>query len=143
MDWTVFTERSTAEIQLHWVTALLALVVGLVIFARKKGTLSHKTLGSIYVVFMAITSASAFLIRSGDVSGWQYLTPAGMSWIHLFIPLTLLGIVGGLHGILVKKDAKAHRGPIVGSFIGGLIIAGGLTLLPGRRMYELLFGALG
>ena len=143
MNWSVFTEQSTREIQLHWITAILALVVGLVILARRKGTPSHKTLGSIYVLLMVITSASAFFIRSGDVSGWRYLTLAGMSWIHLFIPLTLLGIVGGLHGILVKKDAKAHRGPIIGSFIGGLVIAGGLTLLPGRRMYELFFGALG
>ncbi|MEL7452026.1 MAG: hypothetical protein AAGJ50_01450 [Pseudomonadota bacterium] len=139
LNWEVFTRLSPPEIQIHWATATLAFALGLVIFLRPKGTLPHKTLGVFYASLMTVTSASAFFIRSGDVSGWAYLSLAGMSWIHLFIPITMFGVVGGLYGILVLKNKRAHRGPLIGSFVGGLVIAGAFTFLPGRRMHAFFF----
>lgn len=139
MNWDVFTKLSPPEIQLHWATATIAFFLGLIIFLRPKGTLPHKTMGVFYATLMIVTSVSAFFIRRGEVTGLEFLTFKGMTFIHLFIPVTLIGIVGGLHGILIRKDAEAHRKPLIGSFIGGLIIAGGLTFIPGRRMYSFFF----
>ena len=139
MNWNVFTELSPLQIQLHWATATIAFFLGLIIFLRPKGTLPHKTLGAFYAVLMIVTSVAAFFVRSGDVSGWDYLSLKGMSPIHLFIPLTLFGIFGGLFGILVLKDRRRHRWPLIGSFVGGLVIAGAFTFLPGRRMHTFFF----
>ena len=138
-NWEVFTRLSTPEIQLHWATALIAFVLGLIIFSRPKGTVPHKTLGAIYVALMIATSFSAFFIRQGDVSGLEFLSLKGMSWIHIFIPVTLIGIVWGLYGILILGNRRAHSGPLIGSYIGAMVIAGAFTLLPGRRMNLLLF----
>ncbi|MEL7481563.1 MAG: DUF2306 domain-containing protein [Pseudomonadota bacterium] len=139
MNWDVFTRLSPPEIQVHWATAAIAFILGLIIFARPKGTLPHRTLGAFYVSLMLVTCVSAFFIRSGDVAGWEYLSLKGMSWIHLFIPLTLWGLIGGMIGIFILKDRKRHRGPLIGSFLGGLVIAGGFTFLPNRRMHLFLF----
>ncbi|MEL7130546.1 MAG: hypothetical protein AAGK23_13465, partial [Pseudomonadota bacterium] len=73
LNWEVFTRLSPPEIQIHWATAAVAFALGLIIFLRPKGTLPHKTLGVFYASLMTVTSASAFFIRSGDVSGWAYL----------------------------------------------------------------------
>ena len=139
-NWEVFTELSSLQIQLHWATATIAFVLGLIIFSLPKGTVPHKTMGTIYAVLMITTAIAAFFVRRGDVSGLEYLSLKGMTWIHIFVPVTLFGIFGGLWGILVQKNARAHRGPLIGSYIGGLIIAGALTFLPDRRMRLFLFG---
>jgi uncharacterized membrane protein len=139
MNWDVITKLSPPEIQLHWATATVAFLLGIVIFANRKGTRYHKSIGSFYAALMLITAISAFFIRRGDVSGLEFLTLKGMTWIHLFVPLTLYGITAGLYGILVLKNPKRHRGPLIGSYIGGLIIAGAFTFLPERRMHMLFF----
>ncbi|NHK28873.1 DUF2306 domain-containing protein [Parvularcula flava] len=139
-NWEVFTELSNLQIQLHWATATIAFFLGLVIFSLPKGTVPHKTMGAIYAVLMITTAIAAFFVRRGDVSGMEYFSLKGMTWIHLFVPLTLFGIFGGLWGILVQKDRRAHRGPLIGSYIGALIIAGALTFLPDRRMRLFFFG---
>ncbi|GGD09894.1 DUF2306 domain-containing protein [Aquisalinus flavus] len=139
-NWEVFTELSDLQIQLHWATATIAFLLGLIIFSLPKGTVPHKTMGAIYAVLMITTAIAAFFVRRGDVSGLDYLSLKGMTWIHIFVPLTLFGIFGGLWGILVKKDRRAHSGPLIGSYIGALIIAGALTFLPGRRMQLFFFG---
>jgi len=88
---------------------------------------------------MLFTAGAAFFIRRGEVSGWDYLTPAGMTWIHLFIPLTLFGVLGGLNAILVRSSPKSHKWSMLSSYAGALIIAGAFTFLPGRRMHAVFF----
>jgi hypothetical protein len=36
MNWDVFTQLSTVQVQLHWVTAVLAFVFGIVVLALKR-----------------------------------------------------------------------------------------------------------
>lgn len=138
MNWGVFTRLSPLEIQAHWVAALVAFALGLVIFSLKKGTRLHKALGWTYVAAMAITAGSAVLIREIGPSG---ATPSlfGFSPIHLFVPLTFFGIGGALIAIR-NGDVKRHRARMIGVFFGALLIAGLFTFAPGRRVYMLLFG---
>ena len=139
-NWPVFTQLSPFEIQLHWATAVVAFFLGAAVLASRKGTAAHITMGALYVVLMLVTSVAAFFIRNGEVSGLEYLTPKGMTGIHVFIPVTLYGVIGGLYGILVHKDRRAHKWPMVSSYFGALVIAGALTFIPGRRMHLLFFG---
>ncbi len=140
MNWEVVTELTPPVILVHWVTALAAFALGIVILMRRKGTGSHMAIGLAYVVLMVVTSVAAFFIRSGEVSGLEYLSFKGMSWIHIFVFTTLFGIVSGLLAALVWGKPKAHRGALLATFIGGLVVAGTFTFVPGRRMHLLFFG---
>ncbi len=137
MNWDVFFEFSPFEIQVHWATAVVAFVLGLVIFAGKKGNRLHKTLGWAYVVLMFVTATSAIFIRSfPEQSGTPTLF--GYSPIHIFVPVTFFGVGGAIVAIR-RKQVQAHRSGMVGTFIGALVIAGLFTFLPDRRMYEFFF----
>ena len=40
-----------------------------------------------------------------------------------------------------RGNIAAHRRIMQGIFVGGLVIAGGFTFMPGRIMHSVLFGA--
>ena len=138
MNIDVFTQLATPEIQLHWVTAVLAFIVGIVIFCLRKGSPLHRWLGWSYVVLMFITAGSAFFIRSETHTAETGLFE-GMSLIHLFIPLTVVGLTRALIGIR-GGNVNAHKAAMIGTFVGALIIAGAFTFLPGRLQYLMFFG---
>jgi uncharacterized membrane protein len=60
------------------------------------------------------------------------------TWIHLFPLLTAVTIPLAIYRIRTG-DAKGHGRAMKGLFIGGLIIAGVFTLLPGRLLGDLLW----
>jgi uncharacterized membrane protein len=70
---------------------------------------------------------ATFFIRS--------INPGGLSPIYLFIPLTLFGVFGALWNIR-RGNIRGHRNAMLGLYVGGLLIAGGLTLLPGRLLHR-------
>ena len=55
----------------------------------------------------------------------------GLSPLHLLIPLTLFGVFGALHGAWTRNIAE-HKRAMIALYIGAIVIAGSLTLLPGR-----------
>jgi uncharacterized membrane protein len=64
----------------------------------------------------------------------------GLSPIHLLIPLVLVGVYGALRGAWTHNIAR-HRYAMLGVYIGGILIAGGLTFVPGRIMHAMVFGS--
>lgn len=130
MNWAAFTESSLI-IQIHWITAMLALVVGIVMLVRAKGTPSHKVIGRGFVILMLVTAVSSFWIRE--------INRGGLSWIHIFIPITFFASWEAIHYIR-KGDVKRHKRAVIGVFFGALLIPGLFTFVPGRRMFELFFG---
>lgn len=124
--------REPLAIQIHLATVIPAFFLGtwLILFS-KKGSRYHRALGYSYLSLMTVTAFAAMFIRS--------LHPGHLSWIHLFIPLTLFGVVSAIWRIQ-RKDVKGHRAAMLGLYFGGLIIAGALTFYPGRLMYRLFFG---
>ena len=80
---------------------------------------------------MTVTAAVMFFIRSID--------PPHLSPIHLFIPPTLFGVTGALWNVR-RGNIKGHRNAMIGLYVGGLLIAGTLTFLPGRPMHRAFFG---
>jgi uncharacterized membrane protein len=108
--------------------ALSALVLGTVQLARPKGTYSHKTLGWTWVTLMLTVAVSSLWIPS-------FLH---FPWIHLFTALTLVSLPFAIWKIR-HGNVRGHAGAMKGLYIGGLVIAGIFTLVPGRLIGNLLW----
>ncbi len=124
---------ASPAVLLHLATVLPAAGIGAwLILASRKGAIWHRRMGYLFVALMAATTASALFVREID--------PAGApSWIHLLIPLTLFGLVGGLVAAR-RHDVRRHKAAMLGLYLGALVIAGAFTLLPGRLLHRVLFG---
>ncbi|MEQ8404651.1 MAG: DUF2306 domain-containing protein [Oceanicaulis sp.] len=119
------------HIQLHAVAALGALVLGVVQFTAPKGTIPHRTLGYIWVTLMVVTAVSAFFIRSRP--------DGGFTWIHILIPITLIGTVE--LAVRARRGlTNKHRTTALVLFCAALILPGLFTLMPGRLMNAVVFG---
>ena len=140
MNFEAFTRFSSLDIQLHWATVTVAFFAGLLQLVLSKGGPRHRLVGRVYAVMMIVTSLAAFFIRSpAPEMPSGYLSLTGMTWIHLFIPLTLVTVTLGVLAAR-RGDVRAHKRHMIGSFLGALVIAGTFTFIPGRRMHLLFFG---
>jgi len=119
-------------IKIHLATVIPAFVLGTwLIFLSTKGSRWHRALGGAYLALMTVTAFTTFFIRT--------INPGHLGLIHLFIPLTLFGVFGALWNVR-RGNIKGHRQAMLGLYIGGLLLAGGLTLLPGRLLNHVFFG---
>jgi uncharacterized membrane protein len=121
-----------AAVQVHLVTVLAAFAIGTWMMLRAKGTPPHKALGRLYVVLMLVSAASTFWIR-----GLGHGSP---SFLHLLSISVLLALPTAL--LLARAGrVKAHRYTMIGVYLGGIWVAGLLTLLPGRVLHRAVFGS--
>jgi uncharacterized membrane protein len=117
---------------IHVATVVPAIVLGLwLIFLSRKGGPSHRAVGAVYLALMTVTAIAALFIHATNPRG-----PLGFSLIHLFVPLTLYGVVRALVAAR-KHDTHAHRAAMLGVFLGGIVIAGWLAFMPGRIMHRM------
>ncbi len=123
---------ASMAIQIHVVSAVLALGIGLFLLSAPKGFRLHKTLGWAWVVSLTVTAASSFFITG--------LMGAHYSPIHALSAWTMLGLPFGVAAIR-RRDINKHRHTMTGMFIGGMVIAGLFSFLPGRLMWEIFFAA--
>jgi uncharacterized membrane protein len=135
MTWAPLLAAPLA-VRIHIATVVPAFFLGSwLIFVSRKGARRHRALGYVYLTLMTITSVAALFVHSIMPNG-PFL---GFSPIHLLVPLTLSGVVGALY-YARRHNIRAHRKSMLGVYIGGLLIAGSLTLLPGRIMHTVFFG---
>lgn len=118
-------------IQLHIAAALTALLIGTALLAGVKGTTLHRTFGWIWVVAMATTAISSLFIRQ--------INPGGFSLIHLLSGWTIVALPMAVYAARRHRVA-IHRRAMTGLFVGGLLIAGAFTFLPGRLMWHVFLG---
>jgi uncharacterized membrane protein len=122
-------------IRLHVATVLPAFLLGTwQIVARGKGGRLHRAIGYTYMGLMAVSAVAAIFVHTLNPTGFM-----GFSLIHLFIPVTLIGITGGFIAAR-RHDVRRHRRAMISTYISALIIAGGFTFLPGRIMHRVVFG---
>lgn len=121
----------TPIIALHTTTALGALLLGIVVLLRPKGTPIHKAMGRVWVALMAATALSSFWIL-------EIRDGAGFSPIHVLSIVTLVTLAAAIWSIR-RGNVRAHRINMVSAF-AGTAIAGAFTLLPGRIIGKFLFG---
>lgn len=131
MDTTAFTNANLI-IQIHIVAALAALVLGIAILWRRKGTKPHKTYGKIWVGLMALVALSSFFIN-------ELRTFGPFSAIHILSIITLVSLIQAINAVR-KGNIKQHQNILKSLFFGGLVIAGIFTLMPGRILHHTLFG---
>ncbi|BBK32053.1 putative membrane protein [Stella humosa] len=118
--------------QIHAFAAFGAFVLGIAQFVAPKGTLPHRTVGWVWVILMTIVAITAFFIHGLRMFGpWS---PIHLLAIMVLVLLPLAVIRARQHRV------SAHSRTMTGIFLGGLVVAGLFTLLPGRAMYAVVFG---
>jgi len=125
--------EAAPAIPLHAFAAMAAFLLGLVQFAAPKGTLPHRTIGWIWVVLMAVVAASSFWIHQIRLVG-------PFSPIHLLSIFTLVMLPLAVWRAHTHRVTD-HRRIMILIFAGALVVAGLFTLVPGRIMNRVIFGA--
>ncbi len=121
----------TPVILVHVLAATGALLTGGLALAVKKGTTAHRVFGRLWVVLILLAAVVSFWIqRSGHFSA-----------IHLLSVLMLVGVTGAVHAA-IKGRIYAHRRAMRGAYIS-LVVAAVFTLVPGRRLGDLVWHAVG
>lgn len=121
--------------RIHLATVLPCIPIGVYIFAGKKGTKTHRSLGAMYMILM-LTTASVSLFMPAKV-GPQFLNHFG--WIHLLCILTMW-TVPSAYSSARRGRIQAHQRKMILLYVGAILIAGFFTLMPGRYLHSLLFG---
>lgn len=119
-------------VQFHVATVVPAAILGVFIFLRPKGTAIHRLLGKIWVALMVATSVSTFFIHELKVF-------YGFSPIHLLSIFTIYGCLQSVY-FARRGDIRRHKRIMQSVYLGGIVIAGGFTFLPGRIMHAVFFG---
>jgi uncharacterized membrane protein len=131
-------------IYVHAFFALAAVPIGLYIFFKKKGTNQHRFIGRVWVSCLLIVSVTALFITSPMTD--TAFNPRLYSWIHLLIPFTIGNLIYSIYSIRLfkktrlEKHKNAHMYSMIGVYFGALLVAGAVTLMPGRIFHEIIFG---
>lgn len=110
---------------------MLAMLVGAFVLFRRKGTPAHKLLGRVFVILMLIVATSSIFINEIRLIG-------PFSPIHIFTVITYAAVAQGVYQIR-RGNVAAHRATMQSLYFLALMITGAFTLLPGRRMHDVLF----
>jgi uncharacterized membrane protein len=122
-----------AIIQAHAYFAFAALGLGAVQFLAPKGTLPHRATGWIWAALMMAVAGTSLFIHT--IRTWGPWSP-----IHLLSLFTLATVpLAVLYAH--RHNVRAHRKAMTMIFVFALVITGFFTLLPGRIMHSVLFGA--
>jgi uncharacterized membrane protein len=120
-------------LQLHLWPALLALALGPVALYRRRRHLWHRVAGYAWVGSMAFVAGGAFWLEATVLP-----IAFGLGPIHLLSLVVLHGLARGVAAARAG-DIAAHRGWMRGLYWQALIVAGTLTLLPGRTLNAVIF----
>ena len=121
-------------IQIHMGAARPALLVGPFVLFRHQGDSLHRWLGHTWIISMVVLAVSRLFIPSG-MAIISHFGP-----IHLFCIFALWRVAEGLFHIR-RGDIRKHRAFTQNVWFGAMGFAGVFTLLPGRRLNQMLFGA--
>jgi uncharacterized membrane protein len=118
-------------VQIHLAFALVAFALGIFMFARRKGTPSHKAYGRIWMALILVTAISSFWITG--------LAGIGrFSVIHILSVITIVAAAGAVLAIR-RGHVRTHRNAVIALFVGSMIGAGAGAFAPGRLLAQ-VFG---
>jgi len=120
---------------LHLGTVFPAFLIGTFLLLNRKGTPAHKVLGKIYMSLMLVTALVTLFMSAGV--GPTLLGHFG--FIHLFSFLVFYSVPTA-YLALRAGNIKKHRDSMIGLYVGGILIAGGFTFVPGRLLHSWLIG---
>lgn len=119
---------------LHLATVVPCIVMGAALFMMKKGTRVHKIMGKFYMILMLFTGIIT-LFMPAQV-GPQLFNHFG--YIHSFSLLTLYSAPKAYIAIR-RGNVKSHQNSMIRLYVGGILIAGSFTLVPGRFLHDVFF----
>lgn len=122
--------RTHPIVIVHMICAFAALGIGTALMIGVKGSQAHRTLGYAWSACMLVTAVSSF---------WIHTSNGGFSFIHFLSGWTTLAVPLAI-AFVRRKQVRRHARMMTSVFVGGLLIAGALTFLPGRLMFTLFFG---
>jgi uncharacterized membrane protein len=111
----------------HVVAALFVLAVGPVQILRRRRDRIHRTMGHLWVAAMYYVCFSSFWI----------ISEGHFSWLHGLSAFTIVTVTLGLVSA-VRRNIPAHRGNMIGSYIGIAVAFGFAVSVPGRAIPRLL-----
>lgn len=111
-------------IWMHFLAAILAITLGSINLASKKGTFRHRVIGWCWIVVMLAVTLPSFWIRE--------LREGSFSWIHILTVVTLVSMMIAIVSIR-RGNVKRHARAMIGTMVGALI-AGAFALMPGRLL---------
>lgn len=108
----------------HLHAAAVALLLGSVILARRKGTPDHRLPGWAWVALMGCAVITSVFMRDHHMPNIAGCTPIHLLTVvaGVYLPLRIWRI---RHG-----DVPRHRSAMRGPYIGGCIVTGLFTLVP-------------
>ena len=118
-------------IQIHVATVVPAALIGPWLFLSRKGSPRHRLVGKVWLGLMVASALSSFFIHTIDIL-------LGFSPIHLLSVYVLYASWSAIRAARTHQIRK-HKLNVIGMYVGGIVIAGGFTLLPGRLMHEVIF----
>ena len=118
-------------IQVHVLAAVAAVALGSVLMLARKGVRLHRLFGWGWVVLMALVAGSSLFIVGLNGRHW--------SPIHALSAITLMGLPLAVLAAR-RHDVKRHRRGMMRLFFIGPVVAGLFAFVPGRLMWNLLFG---
>ncbi|MFK0384378.1 DUF2306 domain-containing protein [Agrobacterium sp. NPDC090273] len=124
---------ASPAVQFHVATVIPAALLGAFILLRPKGTTVHRAMGKIWVVLMVSTSVSTFFIHELNVV-------YGFSPIHLLSVFTIYGCVQAIYFVR-RGDIRRHMRIMQSVYLGGIVVAGAFTFVPGRIMHAAVLGS--
>ena len=119
-------------VQLHVYAALAAIILGIVQFAARKGTLNPRVIGWIWIVLLATICLSAFGIR-----GSLFIGP--VSVFHVIALYTLWSLFMGARAAM-KGNVPDHKSYMIWIFGLSLIVSAVLAFAPGALLYDVVAG---
>lgn len=123
--------NSSLVLKVHVVSAVSAFSIGLFLLSGlPKGTTIHKRLGWMWVIAMASTALSSFFLIG--------LNGGHFSWIHGLSAWTVISLPFAVVAARRHK-VQAHSKQMRDMFLGGMVIAGLFSFLPGRLMWHMFF----
>jgi uncharacterized membrane protein len=117
-------------VQIHLVTVLAAFALATAQMLGAKGTAMHRAMGWVLVALFLVTAADSLFIRnrdSGLFNPFQFFS----IWTLIVIPWAVLAAR--------RHKAAFHGRMMTGFYVGALIVAGVLTFIPGRLMWQVFF----
>lgn len=84
---------------IHLFFSVLAMITGLVVVFKTKGTAVHKKIGYVYVISMLLLNLTSFFISNFN----------GFSIFHFFAIVSLVTIIGGMYPAIKKSKNWIYK----------------------------------
>jgi len=118
-------------ILVHLAFGLLALMVGALLMAGRKGARMHRILGWGWVLAVGIVAVTSLFIR--------VVNPGHFSFIHILSGYVIIALPLAVAAAR-RHDVERHRRTMTGLFYGGFAVNFLFVLLPGRFVWNLFLG---